>query len=227
MTQLRNPWSFGVEPKIVTYDESHGCPTQAEAELAALTLAEKSVTYRTLDGIARAARAAGTTDAVVEFTFTVHGFDEAARFVALPQLVIRGVNLTHAITVKGTHTHVSSWRVRPTGKLVCTVSLTETKTFPQRKDGSFSYEKIAELLVAEVERRLTRANMDEVRNTNRAGVDALRQDLGLEKYHGVMQVEPSANVTFPVHVTVKIERSMTYARAVELANLLREHGFLK
>jgi hypothetical protein len=110
---------------------------------------------------------------------------------------------------------------RYNGKVRVSVGqLGDRAAFPQRKDGTHSYDKIAELAVAKMLREESSARstseMESNREANKAGAEALAKELGLAEYYGPMRVAPSSMLEKPVFVKVNIERAMTYTEAKKL-----------
>lgn len=149
-----------------------------------------------------------------------------------PALKIEGFNGSIYLKIDQERTHHSNhhskWRSSPVaGKWrIAYGDYGSTISFPQRKDGTHNYERIAELIIDDVARIKARQQKEATQAANKSGVEALRNKLGLEKYYGVMQLTPSAVEEKPFFVKVDIQSSMTAEQVIKLHEALVAAGII-
>lgn len=100
------------------------------------------------------------------------------------------------------------------------------RSYPERADGSLNYEAMAERLANTCRFKQARQEMAARREANRAGVEALAEDLGLTRHSRPMAVRPSNDPARPVLAEVHIRRVMTYSEAKQLREALEALGYL-
>lgn len=132
------------------------------------------------------------------------------------KLGVDGVDVTAYIDVNREYSHYGLLG-KPNGKYRVVVHMPRyTKSFPQRKDGSFAYDKIADLVV-EMARGLKQSEADaDVRSANQAAVDTVRDKAG---YVAGLSVLASSSTEFPVRLA--LTRNVTVGQALAIAELLR------
>lgn len=137
-----------------------------------------------------------------------------------PKLEVSGISYLH-LDVNEEHSS-AHYRHAPTGKYrVIYGDYGNRTSFPQRKDGTHNYTRIAEMIKASVERAKAQNEVANARKGNKAGVDKLHTELDLPTYGGNMKIEPSSNFEKPVNVHVEIKRSMTYSETIALHAALK------
>jgi hypothetical protein len=193
------------------------CRDEYEAEQAAKADAARKIArnkslYKFRQGIVDAVIALGGTAMTTE--------DDRDIFVD-------GVNCANWIDYVEEREHHSSYRSRPSGKLRLSIGAWgDRASYPQRKDGSFSYDKIAVVLRGMASRKKVEAAMEAARAANANSVAALQQELNLPDYSGV--VAASSNPEKPVLVdlsrvsSAKLNMTVDAARALMVD--LRKHG---
>ncbi len=98
--------------------------------------------------------------------------------------------------------------------------------FPQKKNGSYSWERMAIDVWAWVDRQIADAKTDAVRDANKDEATALRHKLRIKSYSSNPDIEVSATVGKPVKVKVSINHSMTSEQAERVINFLKDEGLL-
>lgn len=102
--------------------------------------------------------------------------------------------------------------------------------FPQKKDGTFSYEKIACELVGYVYKAVNAAKAAAAKASVSDVVGIFRRKHGIDPYYGngAMKAEASSvGAEKPLFVTVEIKRAMSVVEAEKLTEVLTELGFMK
>lgn len=140
-------------------------------------------------------------------------------------LIVDGVNTRYELHWETTYAHQSRWSSRPAkpiGERIVVGQYGDRQSYPMRKDGTYSWGKIAERLgrYADGKNRATLAAIHKQRN--QAAVERVKASHGLREYSGV--VSASSNPKAPVTVSVKINLSMTEERAERLLLALRRLG---
>ena len=126
----------------------------------------------------------------------------------------------------------STWHRHENGRVRIAVGEYGNKTsFPQRKDGTHNYERIAELAVDSM---LAREKQDKAQNEaaaarkyNEQGVVDLRKTLRARRYDSTFSLSPASSVEKPVFVEVKISRSMTFSETEKLFKALLALGLVQ
>lgn len=229
---LQTPWGMiEAEVKIQGIDlgETHTVVTEEAAaalrslaEIEAMNRAQAGATYRLYEGVRAAVSRmiAPRLEAAVTFTYsTERGFaemnaDGGLIVQAYPKLVINGYDVRHWIDIHEERTAVHRFRSRPNGKVRVTIGMfgdSGRKSYPQRADGTHSYDKIADQLVGIVEQQAAKDRMERTRRANAASVNivALQAELGVSEYSAAFRVAASADRAAPVFVKVAIGRAMT------------------
>lgn len=124
-----------------------------------------------------------------------------------------------------------SFSYRHNGKIRVVVGEYGNKTsYPQRKDGTHSYDKIAENAIAQMRAQERRAAADltarQTRASNEASAKALCKELGISEWSGSFSVRASQVADQPAFVEYKISRAMTCDDARKLHAALKELGLL-
>jgi hypothetical protein len=113
----------------------------------------------------------------------------------------------------------STWRSRPTGTYQFTVGdWGDRKVFPQRKDGTFSYAKLAEQMLHQVQVVKVRQELRDAQENNKLFAAAIREEFGID--HWSSMVTPSQADQKPIHLRVSINRAVTTERAREILTIL-------
>lgn len=145
-------------------------------------------------------------------------------------LVVDGFNMDMHVSVEEERSHRGSYFSQPNGKWRIAVEGSphgdSRRNFPQRKNGTHNYEDIAIALVAKAERMAAERAAVNVQNGNKAVVDVLAAELGVEKY-GPVSIGASSNPDRPVRFVTKIEANMTVAQARGLYAALKTAGLVK
>ena len=127
----------------------------------------------------------------------------------------------------------SRWRSGiPNGKMRAVVGEYGDKvTYPQRKDGSLNYAKIAEEAIKRLLSReaflYERHKMENTKARNAAVVRAFNEERGLMEYYGSFRVSASAVKDKPAMVKVDIQQAMTFDEAAKLHAALLQLGYVK
>lgn len=119
------------------------------------------------------------------------------------------------------------WGSKPTGRMSIVVGdYGDRKRYPQRKDGSHSYGKIAEDLVYYATRKLVTNKLELQRRSNDHAAQALRQELGMPDYSSA--VVASATPDKPIMVDLARlytpRLAMTVNDARQLLKVLQQYG---
>lgn len=113
----------------------------------------------------------------------------------------------------------SSLHSRPTGTYQFTVGdWGDRKVFPQRKDGSFSYAKVAEQMLHQVQVAKVRKELANAQTANHSAAAAIREEFGIDRWSS--KVTPSQSVEKPIHLQISINRAVTTERAREILTIL-------
>jgi hypothetical protein len=137
------------------------------------------------------------------------------------QLTVCGADANY-LTIKEERT-TSGWRSVPTGKLRISVScIYETKSFPQRKDGTFNYPEIAALLRACCERSLASAARRSVENGNKPVADDFKAQQGIGQYSSA--IRPSASGPKMLDFNFTVSKTLNADEAAKLIAGLRSLG---
>lgn len=124
------------------------------------------------------------------------------------------------VSIKEQRQHLSSWRSAPTGKLrIIAGDFGERTNYPERKDGSFNYEAIAQYIVTAMRASRRRQTMNANQAANKHTAEVLREELGMKEWASEFKISASSNGELPVLVEIQIKKSMTpeQARAVHAA----------
>jgi hypothetical protein len=136
------------------------------------------------------------------------------------KIIARGIDLGWQVTWQDRY---SSDRFRP--KLISQQirigEYGDRSLFPQKQDGTFNYDKIAERLDSIVDRTLLKQKLDNQKEANEGAAERVRQ--ALEIYR-TWHVTPSQNADNPVFVNVEVKRALTEQDAIKLLKALREAG---
>lgn len=126
----------------------------------------------------------------------------------------------------------SGFYPRPNGKYSLQVWTHDynRKTWPQRKDGSFNYEAIAQFLIEDEDKAVKKKKQSQVYASNQTIADGVCADLGISKYGSTkgFKVEASKHgAEKPVQATFTISRLMTAEEAKAFHAMLVEAGLIK
>lgn len=147
---------------------------------------------------------------------------------AWPKLFINGVDCNYWIDIKEEYTGTSSWRSRPNGKIRVSVGSFGSRTsYPQKKDGTHNYAKIASRLVGLANAEIAKKRAEAQAARNAGGAEELRKELGLQEYWGTMRVNTSSRKDKPIKVGVEIKQEMTADEARALHAALKNLGYVK
>jgi len=94
------------------------------------------------------------------------------------------------------------------------------RSFPPKKDGTYSYTKIAEAILEHVEDRLKAGRLVAVKTRNEAAAEEARRALGIDRWD-YFQVSASANEKGPVRYEFKITGVGDVQEIVRLGEALR------
>lgn len=126
------------------------------------------------------------------------------------QITWDGVKLVWLVDIQEVHAGAKWW---PTGKLKVTVGEYGNRTtYPQRKDGTFAYDKMAIKLAEIVSRRRRQEKARSQGAINSQVVKELKESLGLESYGSEFQY--TDDPARPVQVEFKRSMSVDQAKAV-------------
>lgn len=142
------------------------------------------------------------------------------------KLHVNGQNMEFRFDMREERTS-STFHRRASGKIRVLVGpWGEKEQFPQRKDGTHNYEKMARSLVRHAERErlaiIARCN----REDNEVLVDALRDELGLSRYSRPVYLNATTDASRPVHFDLEIKRRMTVQEARDLYAILKAAGLV-
>lgn len=140
------------------------------------------------------------------------------------------VNADYQISIDHRRERVSSYRSRETDQLQVTVSGSERKVFPQKKDKSFSYDKIADVVRSWASWKISGAKAEANKKANAEPVAFFRADHpGLSDYYGAMRVFAAATTDpgRPLMVKLDVTRAMSYDDAHAIYEVLVARGLIK
>lgn len=131
--------------------------------------------------------------------------------------------------VENRQERLSAWRSRETSQLQVTIgSYGERKTYPQKKDGSFSYDKIADRVCEWAQGKIETAKTERGKQNNSGRTSEwLASHPGIKEYYGAMRVSPSSVDGSPLFVKIEISRAMDEETATALYDFLVARGFVK
>lgn len=143
-------------------------------------------------------------------------------------LSVDGVDIMWYLEIAYEQRQLSRFRSERTNRVRVTVGDYGNKTgFPQRKDGTHNYESIAHILIGYATRQIEKDRAEVARGYNKGGVEALRKELKLPEYYGVMQISASQSLDKPVYVKLELKRGMQYHEVIALHKALKELGLVK
>lgn len=141
------------------------------------------------------------------------------------KLLIDEVDVQYVLDITEERTHLSSWRSKPTGKLRVTVGDYGNRvSYPQRKDGSFNYEAIANALCHYANGQNHKTKLEAQQKENASAAAALTNEFFPKAQYGVDVISPSATPGKPVQLTVKFSGAYTAEQARDILLALRVHG---
>lgn len=145
---------------------------------------------------------------------------DAARSSADDTLFIDG-NMVYELKISPDYSR-SGWNRYSTGKWSVTVGEYRSKTrFPERRDGTHNYQKVAELLLAIADRRLQdKEVMDREEQNRQVVTDEVAATLGPLS----SCIRPSADPERPVRISFNLDRCLTVEQARQLAAALESIG---
>ena len=125
-------------------------------------------------------------------------------------------------------TRISSFRSEKNGKLRISYGHHGAKTsFPQRKDGTFNFEVIAQHIKDHVEHNRVVKQTQAIKAGNEDLAARINKQLKTRSYDSTFRLNASAVVERPVFVTCEIKRTMTPAQAMALFQALHMIGLVK
>ena len=144
-----------------------------------------------------------------------------------PAIASRMPNTSVHVDVKEERTDVSQWQSVPNGKLrVVTGDYGDRKNYPQRKDGSFDFEKIGAWLVQDMRRMAERREAQAVREGSADMLANLRAELGLRELGGKCRLYASGDAEAPVHIDFSLSQNVSADKAREIVNALKALGLI-
>lgn len=137
----------------------------------------------------------------------------------------RGVDLRRWINIREEYSSSTyRWSYRKTGKLRLNVGdYGNTKSLPQKKDGSFSYDKAADVLVGIAMRQYREKVAERTRQNNKAIAEQFKNDTGMTY---LWAFDASNDSTKPIHFNKQIDKNLTVEEATKLFNVLKELGIV-
>ncbi len=228
------------EAEMMAEHEAAKAQAKAEQEAAARAAQEvENAKYRETQRIANEKRCAELLPYYVEIAKALSDIEGFRATVVEGELQFRVVsqgyvytNLHYYLSFETRYERSHAWRGldKPKG-VSCTVGqYGERKTFPQKKDGTFSYGKIADALVLYVRRAVSEAQTKAAKAQVADVVGDFCTKHGIREYYGngAMKAEASSiGAEKPLFVTVEIKRAMSVADAERLAEVLYGLGLMK
>lgn len=131
------------------------------------------------------------------------------------------------LSITEERSRVTSFRSVANGKYRVTYGSHGSKNnFPQRKDGSFNYAAIAQLIKNDVARAEIKARQAAVQGKNKETTDRLAKHLDVVSYDSAYRLTPSSVEDKPCFVTIDIKRAMTPGQAMAIYQMLDTMGFV-
>lgn len=120
--------------------------------------------------------------------------------------------------IKAEHTNYSAWRSKPNGKSRFAVGYYgDRKSFPQRKDGTFNYPEIAQMMIHSMDRLHARQAKERMANSNRELTERIREKVGYGVFKWVNSSEYASN-----KVSVEVgTHHLTEEQAMKLFEMLK------
>lgn len=125
------------------------------------------------------------------------------------------------------------WRSVPNGKYRVKVGwFGETKQFPEKADGSFSYDKMAEQLILAVRYKQNLQRQVDRQSRNEATLKQTREDGSLadvrmsEGKGARLEFRPTSEEALPVQVTFQVAKLMTVEQAKAFEQTLKQAGLI-
>ena len=232
VNEVATPWGI-VTTKSVTYDEPHTVPTREQHEHSVLMkkakstrVAMESMRYKVFTAIADYCNTKGKS-ALVKLT---GGADGTGCHVTLEILNVEcqyNIDINKQYKSSGRfgrfNRSVETDRYR-----IVTGSYGNKSQYPQKKDGSFSWNKIGDDMIRYAERKVSESKLLAVQTSNKNGVAELKAEFGLtdwnSEYDSVLKISASANTEKPVHVKIDFKKNMTADEVRHLRNALKILG---
>ena len=154
------------------------------------------------------------------------------------RLIVDGHDLTYSVTIRSRDKAPlrSGWsRQVHVPVYVYTVRITGTgrraglpdASLPQKKDGSFSWDRGAQLLISVARSRGRQKTNEEVRAANAPAVATLIEELGAQLVYDQNSLTPTSHPEKQVLLTFKLSAGVTVERAREIHALLKGAGLVK
>lgn len=135
-----------------------------------------------------------------------------------------GVSLIGDLAFKEEYQNTGRFSRRATGRYRLAVGgYGETTSFPQKNDGSFSYDKVALLLRNKALRTVSRNKAEAVRLNNKAAVRRVMSAVGIEGEYS-SHLSATSDVNKPVELKFSFCRNLTEADAIALIAYLKGAG---
>lgn len=139
-------------------------------------------------------------------------------------ITLLGVSLIGDLAFKEEYQSTGRFSSRATGRYRLTVGDYGEKTsFPQKKYGSFSYDKVALLLRNKAHRIVSRNNAEAARSANKEIVRRVMNAVGIEGDYS-SHLSATADVNKPVELKFTFCRNLTEADAIALIAYLKGAG---
>jgi len=142
------------------------------------------------------------------------------------KVVVLGIDVSWFIEFREQLTG-SSYHRRVTGHYNLSIGDYGNRTnFPQKKDGTYSYDKIAEKLIGIAGHKIKAAELEKARQLNKNVVADFCTENKVQEY-GAFNVEASQSSEKPLFIRFKIERAMTIEQAKALHEGLVKLGVIQ
>jgi len=193
--------------------------------------AERQENYRKQELAERAKRHERERPVMEAIVKKIRAMNEKAELTN-GRLWVNGVDVSFYIHIVEEYGSGSSvWRRKPTGRTRLSIGdYGSRQSYPQRKDGSFKWEAIANTLISLANRTNTRVRLEGHRKANESVVERVRSRLNVTGYALTscpMSVSASSVPERPLMVEVKFTKAMTEAEAVALHHALKMVGLIK
>jgi hypothetical protein len=181
----------------------------ADGEMARTSFASRIKAI--YDQIAKALEAKGAT-----VTRKLHGGIEG----------VDGQPAWYILKIDEIEERLGRYKSRKSGKLAIVVGDFGNKTrFPERKDGSFSYDVIADKLIAWANERNFHADAERTRKDNEKRIKDLASNLGVESYRwSGLSIDASTSTDHPVRLSIRYDNIVTIDNAEKLIAGLQALG---
>jgi len=232
-TFIETPWGmvndtvpqpmFTPERETKTFAEPHTVMTKEQQRAKNLELigeAKKQPVNVIKEAISQAIARQGH-EGVIEYTVS----NMYGEFRVFSTLTVDGES-TYDLDIKEEWGGVS-WKQKPTGKYFISVgNYGRRERFKQRKDGTFRYDDIANVLIRRATEKKNEQKKAVIREMGRHHAEKLRDELDVREYAGDFSITSSSSEEHPILVSLNIKKCMKADDVRALHKFLKEMNMI-